>query len=109
LNHKPDADHLWAVTWYSPSFSHFFKGRSTPMSGTLDMSRERLRRLCPVDYLLIYVQQWQRQIPEPLLDYLKTQTPEHTIRINGLDYVQIYRRSDLPAVDAVCHPVPAGG
>ena len=44
------------------------------------------------DYAVIYYHQWQRQmIPDWMLEYLSTRTPEHTVWINGIEYVRIYK------------------
>jgi hypothetical protein len=41
--------------------------------------------------LVIYIHQLQRDLPANLLDIIQDWTPEHTILINDMEYVQIYR------------------
>jgi hypothetical protein len=91
LNRKPNAHELRVAAWYSPSFSYFFSGRSRDIP--TQVSDDQLHELLDSDYAVIYVNQWQRQIPQPLLDHLAQQMPEHSIWINGLEYVRIYKLS----------------
>ncbi len=44
-----------------------------------------------MDYAIVYIHQWQRQKPKNLLTHLAPHTPEHTIWIDGLEYVRIYK------------------
>lgn len=91
LNEKPDARELQVATWYLPSFSYFFLGKSRDIPS--HVSDELLLDLLDSDYAVVYIHQWQRQIPEPLLDLLARKMPEHSIWINGLEYVRIYKLS----------------
>lgn len=51
----------------------------------------RLSDLNQADYAVLYIHQWQRQLPNPeLLEVFTNSTPEHIVRIGGLDYVKIY-------------------
>ena len=43
------------------------------------------------DYAVIYIHQWQRNLPPELLARLAPLEPEQTIWINGLEYVRIYK------------------
>jgi hypothetical protein len=87
LNAKPDAEALRVAAWYrGGSFNYFFDGQ--------DVDLEEFYR---ADYAVLYVHQWQRQVPSArLLDYFATLTPEATINLHGLDYVQIYNLQDVP-------------
>jgi hypothetical protein len=43
------------------------------------------------DYAVFYVNQVQRDIPDPnLVSYFRRRIPEHVVRINGIEYVWIY-------------------
>jgi hypothetical protein len=65
-----------------------------------------LQRVLNTDYAVIYhIHQQQRQVPSDLLTCLKSIEPEHTIWINGLEYVRIYKlehdlEADPPYVQA---------
>jgi hypothetical protein len=90
LNEKPNAGDLRVVSWYEPCVSYFFKGTTLNIDNTQDISPEHLKSLFEADYLIIYIHQWQRDIPRSLMDVLAERVPEHTIEINGLPYVEIY-------------------
>ena len=78
LNSKPNSENFRVYSWYiEGSFSYFYNPTYT---------------LYPdIDYAVIYVHQWQRSTPRELLAYLSEQIPEHTIWINGIEYVRIYK------------------
>ncbi len=79
LNNKPNAENLHVGSWYfEGSFSYFFSGHSHDLTTN-------------AEYLVIYIHQWQRFFPRELLVYLSGQTPEHTIWINDIEYVRIYK------------------
>jgi hypothetical protein len=95
LNRRPNADQLHVVSWYAPGcFSYFFQGASTaiPGKGFADPS---LQDVLNADYVVTYsTHQAQRQTPAALLDYLYRQEPEHTVYINGIEYVRVYGTHD---------------
>jgi len=84
---------LNVISWYNEgSFSYFFDGKSKFIPISSDINVEKLNEyLTDMDYAVIYYQQWQRQTPKLLLDYLASKTPEHSIWIDGLEYVRIYK------------------
>ena len=91
LNQKLDAEQLTVLSWYPPAFSYYFEGTTMdmPAEGNLDEAQ-----LAAADYAVIYLQQWQRNLPEPFLAMLVDQVPEQVIQINGIEYVRIYRLGD---------------
>jgi hypothetical protein len=90
LNTRPDAGDLRVMAHYSQgSFSYFFKGTVLDLIG--NWSGPNSPELEGVDYLVLYIHQWQRQAPDPaMLAYFATQEPEYVVRIDGLDYAQVY-------------------
>jgi hypothetical protein len=57
----------------------------------------RLSDLSQADYAVLYIHQWQRQLPnQELLEVFANSTPEHTVRIGELDYVKIYNLHKSP-------------
>jgi len=45
-----------------------------------------------LDYLVLYVHQWQRQLPsQEFLEFFAAQTPEKIFSIDGLEYARVYR------------------
>lgn len=91
LSQKPGSSRLRVLSWLpNGSLSYFFPGKVRPILSEEAASRADLARLETVDYVVIYVQQWQLNIPAPLLEYLSHTAPEHSIWINGLEYARIY-------------------
>ena len=94
LNTQPNAEQLKVAAWYEWAFAPYFKGQ------TLPFSTENVLR---ADYSVFYVNQIQRDIPDPnLVAYFQRRAPEQVIRLNGIDYVWIY-----PAI-STAGALPAG-
>ena len=92
LNQKPDAENLVVSSWYSlGSFSFFFNGKvvNIPSGVVIDSDWQAIHSS---DYIVIYVHEWQRNLPAELLSELANKTPEHSIWINGIEYVRIYKQ-----------------
>ena len=86
LNEKPRAEQLKVASWYgSSSFNPFFVGQS------LDFYQQKGNVLAG-EYVVIYIDQWQREIPDPeLYAFLENYAePEKTIYIKGVPYAHIY-------------------
>jgi hypothetical protein len=43
------------------------------------------------DYVVVYIHQWQRDLPSEVLDRLRDLQPEYSVWINGLEYVRVYK------------------
>jgi 4-amino-4-deoxy-L-arabinose transferase-like glycosyltransferase len=94
LDGKPNAAQLTVAAWYDRDFAPFFKGRTLPISG---------ENAVRADYTVFYINQVQRNIPDPnLITYFGRRQPEQVIRLGGIDYAWIY-----PAVSAD-EPLPDG-
>jgi hypothetical protein len=92
LNQHPHTEDLHVSAWYSAgSFSYFFKGHVRPLGYQSEMNEKEWERFISSDYAVIYIHQWQRQIPKPVLDYVAWLEPEHTVWLDGLEYVRIYK------------------
>jgi hypothetical protein len=90
LNAKPDASNLRVMSWYARGpFSYFFKGTSSeilPISDGVD-----LQEWLDTDYLVLYVNQWQRELEPPELRvYLASQEPEEVIYVDNIEYARVY-------------------
>ncbi len=79
MSHYPDG-----------SFSYFFDGETLALPEKWEgIDSESLR---DVDYLVLYIHQWQRQQPDPaMLAYFAQQMPGFVVRINRLEYAQVYK------------------
>jgi len=93
LSQKPASQKLTVLSWMPYGcLSYYFPGKVRPILSNTDFSQEDWVRLDSVDYIVIYIQQWQLNIPNSLLEYLSNSMPEHSIWINGIEYARIYRR-----------------
>ena len=57
----------------------------------LASGQEDMERFKAADYVVIYIHQWQRDIPPLLLDYLRDKTPEKSFWIDGIEYARVYK------------------
>ena len=92
LNEKENAENLHVTSWYSLGvFSYFFKGHSRNLHPGTTLNTNEWKSFNSSDYAVIYVYQWQRKFPKPVVDYITNHTPEHTIWINGMEYARIFK------------------
>jgi len=97
LNKKPNPGQLKVLSYLaSGCFSYFFKGKTREISFSQDLTDDEWQKYLSSDYVVIYIAQQQRKIGSPILEDVARLNPEYTIRINGLDYVQIYKLSSEP-------------
>ena len=95
LAQKPNADQLTAMAWYGNGcFSYYFPGKTNYFNAHLSwadfLEKERS------DYLVVYTNQWYRRQPPELFDILERVKPEHSVWIDNIEYVRIYKVSDIP-------------
>jgi 4-amino-4-deoxy-L-arabinose transferase-like glycosyltransferase len=89
LNSKSGSNDLKVISYYPDGcFSYFFNGETIHAAPEWD---ETKLRLASVEYVVIYIHQWQRQLPfSEMLDYFRELKPVEVITINGIEYAQIY-------------------
>lgn len=87
LNTLPGAHKMNVAAWYGEGcFSYYFEGNMQEIG--LDTQAADLTQ---ADYAVIYIHQWQRNLPnQELLDIFARATPEYVVQIGKLDYVQVY-------------------
>jgi hypothetical protein len=97
LNSKPRVKKVNVTSWYvSGPFDYFFNGKSAILA--FDMTD--LNEILVGDYVVIYIHQWQRQLPSPeVLDFFSSLTPEYVVTINGLSYAKVYDVRDIDGSD----------
>ncbi|MFN2237275.1 MAG: hypothetical protein ACK2U1_23850, partial [Anaerolineales bacterium] len=92
LNQKTNAENLAVSSWYGwGPFSFFFNGETFDIDNRI-LVGNNWENINSSDYIVTYIHQWQRNLPEDLLSELATQKPEHTIWINGIEYIRIYKQ-----------------
>jgi len=86
LNQKPNADRLKVTAWYLPTFMAYFQGTS------IDFFSIGKHEKMTSDYVVFYLSQLQRQMPDPELIayYQQHYTPEYSAHLHGLDYALVY-------------------
>jgi hypothetical protein len=98
LEEKPDD--LIAFSYYGIGpFSYYFSGEVQNMILRTSWQDSNARRLAESDYVVTYINQWQRGMTKKLLDVLEKIEPEHTVMINGVEYAKVYKTSDIPPDD----------
>lgn len=97
LNRQPDAERLRVVAWYVDGpFSYYFHGQA------VSLGEESPLLWFDTDYAVLYINQWQRQLPSPeVIAYFQAQTPVHTVRFRGLELARIYDMRTVPLPDFV--------
>ncbi|MCD6518723.1 MAG: phospholipid carrier-dependent glycosyltransferase [Anaerolineae bacterium] len=92
LNTKPGVEEFHVNTAHIAQFAPFFRGRTSSASD-LDLAES--------DYYVFYrntIQRWR--VPEVLGRFYGVETPEHVVRVHGIDYVWIYANTLFrPAVE----------
>jgi hypothetical protein len=88
LNAKPGSDRLTVASWYRSALAYYFDGGTISIKAGLTPEEEAA--IQEADYAVLYIHQWQRDAPHTLLDEFASRVPEHTVEINGLEYVRIY-------------------
>jgi hypothetical protein len=92
LNQKPNVKQLKVISWYATGpFSYYFEGQDRSLWYDPGATSEEWERFITSDYAVIYIGQWQRQVPGPVLEYVAKLEPEHSIWIDGLEYARIYK------------------
>jgi hypothetical protein len=90
LDARPDAQNLHVMSHYPyGSFSYFFRGEALELPERWEGLQSP--EMDGVDYLVLYIHQWQRQRPDPeMLAFFAAQEPEYIVRIDGFEYARVY-------------------
>lgn len=92
LKEKENPRKLNVISWYAlGSVSYYFPGEVRYFRKNPVLDGHELDKLNESDYAIIYVNQWQRNLATPALEYLSQFSPEHTVWINGIEYARIYK------------------
>ena len=93
LKSIPDIREKKIVSWYPLAFnwySHSLGFKSEPIEILRTATPDVIQYYLEADYALVYLNQWQRNMPAELFAALEQIKPEHIIQIKGVDYVRIY-------------------
>jgi hypothetical protein len=94
---KPNASKLTVTAWYGRSLAYLFPGQVSVFKPMYSLTQDALDNLRSTDYFVIYyAQQKKRDIPTGFTQIMEPAVPEKVIWFNGIEYVRIYRVSDLP-------------
>ncbi len=87
LNEKPDAEQLIVASFYPEEFDIYFDGM------TISLRRGEWSKTWQFsDYVVFYISQVQRQLPDAeLVTFFTAQEPEYTARIGGIEFAWVYR------------------
>jgi hypothetical protein len=92
LNQKPGAAKLTTISWSSTGcLSYFFKGKDRAFWFDAGNEKDQWAQFNKSDYAVIYINQQQAHLAQPVLDYVAQLKPEHTVWLNGIPYAQIYK------------------
>jgi hypothetical protein len=95
LNDIPEVGRV--VAWYGDGcFSYYYNGITTAMD-----QNTRLSDLHKSDYVVIYRDQWQRQLPSPeFLAFFERFDPIYAVKIGAIEYVRVYSMRQAPVSGA---------
>jgi hypothetical protein len=88
LNLKEDATSLKVTSEFGEGFAPFFVGETRPWRETSDSDIMPWRT---TDYAVLYIGELQTNTPnEATARYFRSLEPQHTVRLNGIEYAWIY-------------------
>ncbi|RIK41685.1 MAG: hypothetical protein DCC55_11185 [Chloroflexi bacterium] len=95
LNQQPDASTMQVVAWYGDGpLSYFMRSREPVFSFWAP------QYWLGADYAVVYISQWQRQIPAPeVIDFFRGRQPVHVVKAGNLELARIYDLRDQTPPD----------
>ena len=88
LNKRPGAESAHISSWYAGSFAPYALGR--PIEMDYDALPDGSWPVVNADYVVLYVNQYQRRLPGKVIDYFGPQKPVYAVRMYGVDYARVY-------------------
>jgi 4-amino-4-deoxy-L-arabinose transferase-like glycosyltransferase len=87
INAQPGENTPTVLSWYDHgSLSYYLNGTARSVTETWSPTV-----WCDTDYVVTYINQWQRNLPTPEADaYLATLIPTHRVFAQGIEYARIY-------------------
>jgi hypothetical protein len=91
LNQKEDAGRLRVASFYPEELQAYFQGDAISLR-----RREWSRTWLFSDYVVFYISQVQRELPDAeLVDFFKDRGPEYVARIGDVDFAWVYKPPQL--------------
>jgi 4-amino-4-deoxy-L-arabinose transferase-like glycosyltransferase len=92
INDKPNSDKIRVMAWYAGGpFSYFSKSQVSPLDVDHPWLADDWDQFNKSNYVVVYIHEWQRNLPAEVLDRLRGSAPEYSVWINGLEYVRVYK------------------
>lgn len=91
LNMQPGIGDAKVASWYSSSFNLLFAHDAAHILIVDALPDDELQALLGMDYLVVYIHQWQRGTPANLLEILSREEPVFIAGMDGLEYARVYR------------------
>lgn len=87
LNKQKNAENLTVLSWYDTVTGSYFKGKTLKTYGKNKNLKLWLNK---TDYIILYVNQIQRNYNRDWLKYLSNQEPVYVVELNGVEYAKVY-------------------
>ena len=92
INDKPNSDKIRVMAWYAAGpFSYFSKSQVSPLDVDHPWSADDWDQFNRSNYVVVYIHEWQRNLPAEVLDRLRGSAPEYSVWIDGVEYVRVYK------------------
>jgi len=92
INSQPNSDRIRVISWYgSGSFSYFSKSRVIPTIYDHPWTAADWNQFNKANYVVVYIHEWQRNLPPEILERVRDTKPEYSVWIDGLEYVRVYK------------------
>jgi len=94
LRQQPDICDKQILSWYPLAYTYYSTAFGCEAQLVEFRPEMTLADYLAYDYVVIYINQIQRNHPKELLSYLYTFQPQHSVWIKGVEYARIYKLSD---------------
>jgi hypothetical protein len=75
------------ASWYASSLGPYYGGPTLPLSLSSDVAPETWGQ---ADFVVLYVNNTQRNLPRPIVEYFASQRPVFEAKAHGVSYARVY-------------------